>query len=130
MPSMTSQTSMERDVRTIRVISAALALVVMLDVLDVRAPFLAFIAVPFAAAAIGLRRAGGPASTALLLWSCLYVVVGVNWVVANIADGFGAGWGDMLFGYAGTPLAAALATTLVVHELHLRAARHRGHSLV
>lgn len=128
MPSMSPLASMERDVRTIRALSAALAVIVLLDVVDVRAPFLAILAVPFVVAAIGLRRAGTPATIALLVWAAFFVVIGVNWLVADISGGFGAGWGDMLFGYVATPLAALLFATLVVHELHLRA-EHRGHSL-
>jgi hypothetical protein len=129
MSSMHWLPAAEHEVRAIRVLSAALAMVVLLDVIDVRAPGLALLAVPFAVAAIGLRRAGGPATIALLLFSCLYVVVGVSWMVANIADGSGAGWGDMLFGYVGTPLAAVLGLMLVLHVVHLRGTGNRSHSL-
>lgn len=34
-------------------------------------------------------------------------MTGVNYAVAN---GFDAGWGDLLFAYAGTPVALALGT--------------------
>lgn len=128
MRSLSPLGSFEHDARSIRGLSAALAIVVLLDVVDVRAPGLALLAVPFLAAAVGLRRARTPATIALFLWSALYVVIGVNWIVADISGGVGAGWGDMMFGYAGTPLAAILSAVLVVREMHLRA-EHRGHSM-
>ncbi len=80
-------------------------------------------------AAIGLRRGGQPATTLLLLWSSLFVVVGVNWDVSDIGNGFDAGWGDSLFGYVGTPLAVGISALLVAHEVHLRTSKRQPTAL-
>lgn len=88
-----------------RLLCAALALVVILDVIDVKAPGLGLLCIPFLIGAWRLRGATVWGTTLLLLFALLYVVVGVNFIAAN---GFDAGWGDLVFAYAGTPLAAAL----------------------
>ena len=43
--------------------------------------------------------------------SALYVVLGVNYAVAN---GFDAEWGDLLFAYGGTPVALAAGALAVL----------------
>lgn len=48
---------------------------------------------------------------ALAVVCALYVVLGVNYAVAN---GFDAEWGDLLFAYGGTPVALAAGTLAVV----------------
>lgn len=103
-------------VTLMRVAAAAMVGIVLLDVVDVQAPFLAILAVPFLVAAVSLRRGSLLASIALGLWSALYVVIGVNYAIAHRFD---AGWGDLVFTYAGTPVAAALVALTVRHRMQV-----------
>lgn len=107
--------SLPSAVPLMRIGSAVMVGIVVLDVIDVRAPFLAVLAVPFLIAAVGLRRGSLPAVIALALWSALHVVLGVSYALAHKFD---AGWGDLLFTYAGTPVAAALIALVVRHRMH------------
>ena len=99
--------------KALRVLCAAVGAIVVIDALAVQAPGLALLAVPFLAAALALRQGGRAASAVLVIVSALYVVAGVNYAIAN---GFDAGWGDLLFAYAGTPIAllAGLLATIRV----------------
>ena len=105
-------------VMPVRALSAAIASIVVVDAIVVGAPFLAIVAVPFVVGAVALRHDGGLAEGALAAWSVLYVVVGVNYAVAN---GFDAPWADLLFAYVGTPLAAAIVVHFVRSFLSHRA---------
>ena len=101
-------------------LSAAIAAVVLFDVAWVRAPFLAFVAIPFAVAAWRYRK-GHPVSTvALVLWSLLYVAIGLSFAVHNglheHEPGEAVKWinaGDFAFAYIGTPIAALIAGGLI-----------------
>lgn len=90
----------------VRLLCAGVAAIVLVDAAIVRAPYLTLLAVPFIVAAVGLRKAHLVTLVALFAWSALYVVVGVNFAIAN---GFDAPAGDLVFTYAGTPMAAAVA---------------------
>ncbi len=92
----------------IRVLSAGVAAIVLIDAASVGAPYLAILAVPFLVAAIGLRKAHLVSLVALFAWSALYVVVAVNYAVAN---GFDAPAGDLLFAYVGSVMAATIVVT-------------------
>ncbi len=91
----------------VRPLAAGLSLVVV-SAAAVQAPGLAVLAVPFVvgAAAPPHRR-----STTVALWlaAMLFAGIGVAFVAAT---GFEAGWSDLLFAFAGTPLAAALSVVL------------------
>jgi hypothetical protein len=92
----------------LRVLCAGVAAIVVLDAAIVRAPFLTFLAVPFVVAAVGIRKAHLATLLAVLAWSALYVVLAVNYAIGS---GFDAPWSDLVFAYAGAPLAAAIAWT-------------------
>lgn len=94
--------------KALRALCAAVGAIVIVDALAVQAPGLALLAVLFLIAAAALRQAGRATSAALAILSALFVAIGVSVAVAN---GFDAGWGDLLFAYVGTPL--ALATVLL-----------------
>jgi protein-S-isoprenylcysteine O-methyltransferase Ste14 len=105
----------------IRGLSAGVAVIVIIDAMVVGAPGLALLAVPFVAAAVMFRDGHWPATIAMLVWSLFYVAIGVAYALNN---GFDAEWADLLFAYAGTALAAALAWTLVRHRAHVTHAVH------
>ena len=67
----------------IRLLAGGIALIVVVDALSVQAPGLALVALPFVLTAGLYRRGGRAASSAVALASCLYVVVGVNYALAN-----------------------------------------------
>ena len=96
----------------VRVLCAAVAAIVVLDAASVGAPFLAFLAVPFLVAAIGLRKAHLVTLVLVGAWSLFYVVLAVNYAIANRFD---APVGDLFFAYVGGPLAAAIAWTTATH---------------
>lgn len=90
---------------TARTLAAAVAGIVFVDALSVGAPGLALLGVPFLLAALRFRRATRWGSALVVAWCALYVIVGVNYAIGN---GFDAGWGDLLFAYPGTVVAAVL----------------------
>ena len=92
--------------RQVRTLCAALAAVVVFDAAWVRAPGLALFAVPFLVGAFRVRRGTTIGMAVLMLFAVLYVVVGVNYAVAN---GISVNPGDFVFAYVGTPLALVLA---------------------
>lgn len=102
----------------LRGLCAAIAAIVVVDAIAVGAPGLALLAVPFLIGAAALRRESTVPMVALAVVSALYVVLGVNYAVAN---GFDAEWGDLLFAYGGTPVALAAAALAVVRLVQ----RHR-----
>lgn len=93
-----------------RVLCGVLAAIVVIDAASVRAPFLAMLALPFLAGAVAYRHGSGPATVALALFAALYVAVGAAYAAGT---GLDAGWGDLLFAYAGTPVAAFLGVLAV-----------------
>lgn len=95
----------------LRGLCAAIAAIVIVDAISVGAPGLALLAVPFLIGAAALRRESSVPMVALAVVCALYVVLGVNYAVAN---GFDAEWGDLLFAYGGTPVALAAGTLAVV----------------
>lgn len=104
----------------VRILAAGVATIVFIDAASVRAPGLALLGVPFLVAAICFKRAAGWGSALLLAWCCLYVLLGVNYAVGNGVD---APWGDLLFAYVGTPLAAVTAVVLARQVLSRRIGR-------
>ena len=86
----------------LRWLCAMTGAIVVIDALAVRAPGLALLALPFLVAAAAMRRGSTIPMVGLTAASVLFVVVGVNFALSN---GFDAGWGDLLFTYAGTPAA-------------------------
>ena len=103
----------DRPIDTTRVLAGLVAAVVIIDTITVRAPGLGLLAVPFVVAAFFFTRRRLIPTVLLLLWSLLFVLIGVAFVASN---GFDAGWGDLLFAYVGTP-AAALLTFVLVRQL-------------
>ena len=99
-----------RPIDTKRALAALIAAIVIVDTIAVRAPGLGLLAVPFVVAAVSFPRRRVFLAALLLLWSLLFVAIGVAFVAAN---GFDAGWGDLLFAYVGTPASLALAVVLV-----------------
>lgn len=106
----------------VRQLSGAVAIAVLVDVAWVRAPFLAFLAVPFAVAAWRYRRGRAVTTVALTLWCALYTLIGVIYAINNgLHDPQGPGetvthWinpGDFVAIYIGTPIAIWLAVVLV-----------------
>jgi hypothetical protein len=102
----------------LRGLCAAIAAIVVVDAIAVGAPGLALLAVPFLIAAAALRRESTIPMVALTVLAAVYVLIGVNYAVAN---GFDAEWGDLLFAYGGTPVAAAIGALAVMRL----AQRHR-----
>jgi hypothetical protein len=102
-----------------RMLCAALSAVILFDVAMVRAPGLALLAVPFIVGAA--RMTGGHRLWMAVLagWSGLFVAIGVAYASANHFD---APAGDLVFAYAGTPLALALVVSLMLHFIHKRPA--------
>ncbi|HEX2039633.1 MAG TPA: hypothetical protein VHF47_07870 [Acidimicrobiales bacterium] len=92
--------------RQVRILCAALAAIVVFDALWVRAPGLALFAVPFLVGARRARRGTTLGMAALMAFAVLYVVVGVNYIVAN---GIDVNPGDFAFAFVGTPVAVLLA---------------------
>lgn len=90
----------------VRTLCAALAAIVVFDAAWVRAPGLALFAVPFVVGALRVRRGTTIGMAVLMVFAVLYVVVGVNYAVAN---GISVNPGDFVFAYVGTPIAVALA---------------------
>ena len=88
-----------------------LLIIVVVDAIAVGAPGLALLAVPFLIAAAALRRESTVPMVGLALVCALFVLIGVNYAVAN---GFDAGWGDLLFAYGGTPVALATGALAVM----------------
>ena len=66
-----------------RAIAAAIVAVVVFDAAIVQAPFLAFLGVPFLVAALFYRGRHVVTSAVLVLFCLLYVVIGVNYAIAN-----------------------------------------------
>jgi hypothetical protein len=99
--------------QAVRVGSALVALIVVIDALSVGAPGLALIAVPFVIAAFRFKHGTVWGSALVALTCALYVLLGASYAIAHGAD---APWGDLLFAYVGTPLAAS-ALLLTVREL-------------
>ena len=89
----------------LRALCAGLGVIVIIDALSVQAPGLALLGLPFLLAGAALREGGRLPMAALALVSGLFVAIGVMFAVSN---GFDAGWGDLLFAYAGTPVAVAI----------------------
>jgi hypothetical protein len=114
-----SLSTTDTNVRRSRQLAAAIAAAVLIDVLFVRAPFLAFLAIPFAI--IAWRYRGGAAgSVAVALFCGLYVAAGVSYMLSNGLHPAEPGEpsklinpGDFVFVYIGTPLAAWLAVRAV-----------------
>ena len=102
-----------------RGLAALLAAVVIIDTIVVQAPGLGLLAVPFVVAAIAYKKRRLVPTVLLLLWTLLFVVIGVAFIAAT---GFDAGWGDLLFAYVGTPAAIALAFVLGRQLLHRKRA--------
>lgn len=96
----------------IRALAGAVALIVLIDTATVLAPGLGLLAVPFIIAALRYKRGTWWGSALVFVWAALFVVIGVAFIAAN---GFDAGWGDLLFAWAGTPVALALAVSVVRH---------------
>lgn len=117
MSTLTIKPSSVTLLSAIRTLCGVIAAIVVVDAISVGAPGLALLAVPFIVGAVGLRRGSTLPMTGLLALSALYVLLGVNYAVAN---GFHAGWGDLLFAYAGTPAAAALGILAVQSLAHRR----------
>jgi hypothetical protein len=95
---------------------------VVFDAVWVRAPFLAFIAVPFIVTAWRYREGRLATHVALGLWCALYVLIGVTFALSN---GLHAPTepntaqetinpGDFAFVYLGTPIAAWLGVRLAM----------------
>lgn len=101
------QTAMDWRTR-VRLLSAGVAAIVLIDAAIVRAPYLAFLAVPFLVAAVGLRKAHLATIVALFLWSAFSVAIAVNYAIGN---GFDAPAGDLVFAYVGGVMAAAIAAS-------------------
>ena len=101
----------------LRALCAAVGFLVVVDALAVQAPGLALLAVPFLVAAAALRRAGRMSSAAVVIISALFAAIGVNFAVSN---GFDAHWADLLFAYAGTPLAVAAALLAAWRLVHIQ----------
>ena len=101
----------------LRALCAAVGSIVIVDALAVQAPGLALLAVPFLIPAAALRQAGRVSSAALAVLASLFVAIGVSFAVAN---GFDAGWGDLLFAYVGTPLALATGLLAAIRLLQLQ----------
>ncbi len=101
----------------LRGLCAAIAAIVIVDAISVGAPGLALLAVPFLIGAAALRRGSTVPMVALAVLSALYVVLGVNYAVAN---GFDAEWGDLLFAYGGTPIALAACALAVMRLVQRR----------
>jgi hypothetical protein len=102
----------------IRGLCAAVAAVAALGALSVGAFGLMFVAMPFIVAA-GLFRSGNmEARIAIAVCALVAAIIGIN---SAAADGFHAGWGDLLFAYLGTPLAIAIVVIEV--RQYLREAR-------
>jgi hypothetical protein len=103
-----------------RLVAGAIAAFVLFDTIWVRAPFLAFLAVPFAVAAGRFRDEHRITNIALLAWSGFYVALGVMFAVTNglhapaeVGQAREAiNPGDFAFAYLGTPAAAWLALRL------------------
>jgi hypothetical protein len=98
-------TSMSWQAR-VRILCTVVAAIVVADAMSVGAPFLAFLAVPFLVAALGLRKGHLVTLVGVCLWSAFYVVLAVNYAVAHRFD---APVGDLVFAYVGGPVAAAIA---------------------
>jgi hypothetical protein len=108
-------------VRTTRRLAAAIAVVVVFDAVWVGAPFLVFMAVPFAVVAWRYRGRRVVSDVAVLVACAGYTVMGVTYMLTN---GFDApeeagqareaiGAGDFAAVYIGTPLAVWLAVRTV-----------------
>ena len=104
------------EVTLVRMLCAALAAVVVIDAVSVGAPGLGLLAVPFVLGAVLFRHGSMAATVALSMSALLYAVLGVNYA---IGAGFDAPWGDLLFAYAGTPLAVAIFGLTVRHRVHV-----------
>jgi hypothetical protein len=109
-------------VQKTRALCAVLAAIVVFDAVWVRAPFLAQFALPFAVGA-WRYRGGRVGAAVLILFSALYVIVGVAFAASN---GLHApaepgeatktiSPGDFAFAYIGTPVAAWLAVRFAGH---------------
>lgn len=105
----------------VRILCGALAAIVLVDAASVRAPGLALLAVPFLVGALSYRRGSGVATAVLALFAALYVLLGVAYAAGA---GFDAGWGDLLFAYGGTPIAAVIV--VLTGGRLLRHDHHRG----
>jgi hypothetical protein len=105
MSLLTSVQPSANPVVALRGLAAVVGAIVVVDALAVGAPGLALLALPFLLAAAAIRRESTAPLVALVVVSVLYVVIGVNYAVAN---GFDAEWGDLLFAYGGTPVALIL----------------------
>ena len=104
----------------LRALCAAVGVIVVVDALAVQAPGLALLAVPFLAAGLALRQAGRASSAAIAVLSALFVAIGLSFAASN---GFDAGWGDLLFAYAGTPLALAAGLVAALRLLQIQRSR-------
>jgi hypothetical protein len=104
-----------------RRLAGAIAAIVVFDAVWVRAPFLAFIAMPFVITAWRYREGRMATRIALGLWCALYVLIGVTFALSN---GLHApaepnvpqetiSVGDFVFVYLGTPIAAWLLARVV-----------------
>jgi hypothetical protein len=114
-----SHSTTDTNGRRSRQLAAGIAAAVLIDVLWVQAPFLAFLAIPFAIIA-WRYRGGAVGSVAVALVCGLYVTVGVSYMLSNglhyAEPGEPSAWinpGDFVFVYIGTPLAAWLAVRAV-----------------
>jgi hypothetical protein len=101
----------------LRALCTAVGVIVVVDALAVQAPGLALLAVPFLAAAVALRHGGRASSAALTVLCALFVAIGISFAASN---GFDAGWGDLLFAYAGTPLALAAGLMAALRFLQMQ----------
>jgi hypothetical protein len=106
----------------LRALCVAVGVIVVVDALAVQAPGLALLAVPFLAAGLALRRAGRASSAALSVLAALYVAIGISFAASN---GFDAGWGDLLFAYAGTPLALGVGLVAAVRFVQIQRSQRR-----
>ena len=118
---------MSDSVRTIRQLAAVIAALVAFDVIWVKAPFLAFLGIPFVLVAWRYREGRTVTNVAIVGWCVLYTLIGISFALNNGLHPAEPNElprlinpGDFAEVYIGTPLAVWLATTVARRAAHRR----------